>query len=171
MKSWYIVMHMCGSFSFIIINRFYSQFKHFFEQKLFLSAFLIKRRFMCLYTHFGCAHPTPSHKTRTKTKFHVCVYTAANCILDIKNAEWRERCPVINVCHYFFQIKKIKLFIPFYDSKPYLFPPVIQILHVHYAFAYQYSYIYTRVKKWIPLEKNGSVTRFIMNKTKDSSSV
>lgn len=147
MKSWYIVMHMCGSFSFIIINRFYSQFKHFFEQKLFLSAFLIKRRFMCLYTHFGCAHPTPSHKTRTKTKFHVCVYTAANCILDKECRVKREVSCYKCMSLFFPNKKKTKLFIPFYDSKPYLFPPVIQILHVHYAFAYQYSYIYTRVKK------------------------
>lgn len=59
--------------------------------------------------------------------------------------------------------KKIKLLIPFYDSKPYLFPPVIQILHVHYA---------TNIPIY-SCEKNGLVTctRFKMNKTKDSSSV
>lgn len=63
--------------------------------------------------------------------------------------------------------KKKKLLIPFYDSKPYLFPPVIQILHVHYATNIP---IYS-CEKMNSTGKNGLVTRFKMNKTKDSSSV
>lgn len=105
--------------------------KNIFLNKNYFSPTFFPSVISCVCIHISHVLPHPLANTKTKTKFHGCVNTAANSISD-KECRMQRLVSFYECMSPFFQIKKIKLLIPLYDFKLYLSPPEIQSLCVHY---------------------------------------